>query len=267
MSETATITNPLRQPRDIFRRYTIFGICAVVVVIIGKHLIIDEMDWARTGSVQEMIKTAAFFLPEWSFFPKTVLPLLETLLIALWGTTLAIVLAIPIAYLAARNITPFPWITYPLGRGMIIMSRSTHEIIFALIYVSALGLGPFAGILALASRSLGFLAKTTAEAIENANPGPIEAMEANGSNRLMVFCFGVLPQIFPIFVGNVIFQLDINIRRASILGLVGGGGIGLMFAEVMQNLQYARAGMIVVGITAMVVIGEFISNRVRDRLI
>ena len=123
------------------------------------------------------------------------------------------------------------------------------------------------GILALASRSVGFMAKTTAEAIENANPGPIEAIEATGANRLKVFCFGVLPQIFPIFVGNVIFQLDINIRRASILGLVGGGGIGLMFAEVMQNLQYGRAGMIVVGITSMVIIGEFISNRVRDRLI
>jgi len=214
-----------------------------------------------------MIKTALFFVPEWSFFPKTVLPLLETLLIAIWGTILAVVVSVPIAYLAARNITPLPWITYPLGRGLIVLSRSTHEIIFALIYVSALGLGPLPGILALATRSVGFLAKTTAEAIENANPGPIEAIEATGANRVMVFCFGVIPQIYPILVGNVIFQLDINIRRASILGLVGGGGIGLMFAEVMQNLQYSRAGIIVVGITGMVVIGEFISNRVRQRLI
>jgi phosphonate transport system permease protein len=208
-----------------------------------------------------------FFVPEWSFFPKTVLPLLETLLIAIWGTILAVVVSVPIAYLAARNITPLPWITYPLGRGLIVLSRSTHEIIFALIYVSALGLGPLPGILALATRSVGFLAKTTAEAIENANPGPIEAIEATGANRVMVFCFGVIPQIYPILVGNVIFQLDINIRRASILGLVGGGGIGLMFAEVMQNLQYSRAGIIVVGITGMVVIGEFISNRIRQRLI
>jgi phosphonate transport system permease protein len=111
------------------------------------------------------------------------------------------------------------------------------------------------------------MAKTTSEAIENVSPGPIEAMEAAGANRAMVFFFGVVPQIFPIFVGNVIFQLDINLRRASILGLVGGGGIGLMFAEVMQNLQYDRAGMIVVGITAMVVIGEFLSNRIRARLV
>ena len=263
----AAIANPLREPKRIFRRYAIFGVFAVFVLAVGKDIIIDDTDWARMGTLQEMVKTAMFFLPEWSFFLKTVGPLLETLLIALWGTILAVVVSLPIAYLAARNISPLPWITYPLGRGLIVLSRSTHEIIFALIYVSALGLGPLPGILALATRSLGFLAKTTAEAIENTNPGPIEAMEATGANRMMVFCFGVIPQIFPILVGNVIFQLDINIRRASILGLVGGGGIGLMFAEVMQNLHYGRAGMIVVGITAMVAIGEFISNRIRERLI
>jgi phosphonate transport system permease protein len=178
-----------------------------------------------------------------------------------------VVLSLPVAYLAAKNVAPLPWITYPLGRCLIVLSRSTHEIIFALIFISALGLGPLPGILALAARSLGFMAKTTSEAIENVSPGPIEAMEAAGANRAMVFFFGVVPQIFPIFVGNVIFQLDINLRRASILGLVGGGGIGLMFAEVMQNLQYDRAGMIVVGITAMVVIGEFLSNRIRARLV
>jgi phosphonate transport system permease protein len=267
MTNISTIANPLRVPRDVYRRYAIFGVCAVIVLTVGKDIIIDETDWARMGTLQEMVKTALWFLPELSFFPKTVGPLLETLLIALWGTVLAVVVSMPIAYLAARNITPIKWITYPLGRGLIVLSRSTHEIIFALIFVSALGLGPLPGILALATRSLGFLAKTTAEAIENANPDPIEAIQATGANPLMVFCFGVMPQIFPIFVGNVIFQLDINIRRASILGLVGGGGIGLMFAEVMQNLQYGRAGTIVVGITAMVVVGEFISNRVRVRLI
>ena len=177
----AAIANPLREPKRIFRRYAIFGVFAVFVLAVGKDIIIDDTDWARMGTLQEMVKTAMFFLPEWSFFLKTVGPLLETLLIALWGTILAVVVSLPIAYLAARNISPLPWITYPLGRGLIVLSRSTHEIIFALIYVSALGLGPLPGILALATRSLGFLAKTTAEAIENTNPGPIEAMESAGA--------------------------------------------------------------------------------------
>ncbi len=264
----ATITgNPLRDPKKIARKYFAIALFAAIVLYIGDVIIIDGTDWARMGSVDEVIDTMLFFVPDFGFFPQTIIPLAETLLIAFWGTALAVVFSLPIAYLAARNVTPFPWITYPLGRCLIILSRSTHEIIFALIYISALGLGPLPGILALASRSLGFMAKTTSEAIENVNRGPIEAMEAVGANRATIFFFGVMPQIFPIFVGNMIFQLDINIRRASILGLVGGGGIGLMFAEVMQNLQYDRAGMIVVGITAMVVMGEFISNRVRQRIV
>jgi len=267
MTGVAITGNPLRDPKKIARKYFAIAVFAAIILYIGKVIIVDGTDWARMGSVSEVIDTMLFFVPDFSFFPATVVPLLETLLIAFWGTALAVVFSLPIAYLAARNITPFPWITYPLGRCLIILSRSTHEIIFALIYISALGLGPLPGILALASRSLGFLAKTTSEAIENVNKGPIEAMEAVGASRATIFFFGVMPQIFPIFVGNVIFQLDINIRRASILGLVGGGGIGLMFAEVMQNLQYDRAGMIVVGITTMVVLGEFISNRIRQRIV
>ncbi|MBO6949444.1 MAG: phosphonate ABC transporter, permease protein PhnE [Rhodospirillales bacterium] len=267
MTNAAITGNPLRDPKKIARKYISIAIFAVIVLYIGKIIILDGTDWERLGSVEEVIKTVLFFVPDFAFFPETVVPLLETLLIAFWGTALAVILCLPIAYMAARNVTPFPWITYPLGRCLIVLSRSTHEIIFALIYISALGLGPLPGILALASRSLGFMAKTTSEAIENASPGPIEAMEALGANRFLVFFYGVMPQIFPIFVGNVIFQLDINIRRASILGLVGGGGIGLMFAQVMQNLQYDRAGTIVVGITSMVIIGEFISNRIRARLV
>ena len=267
MIDVAVTGNPLREPKKLARKYFAIGLFAALILYIGKIIIIDGTDWARMGSVEEVINTALFFVPDFSFFPQTVIPLLETLLIAFWGTALAVVISLPVAYLAARNVTPFPWITYPLGRCMIVLSRSTHEIIFALIYISAVGLGPLPGILALASRSLGFMAKTTSEAIENVSKGPIEAMEAVGANRAMVFFFGVVPQIYPIFIGNVIFQLDINLRRASILGLVGGGGIGLMFAEVMQNLQYDRAGMIVVGITAVVVIGEFISNRIRARLV
>ena len=107
----AAIANPLRDPKETFRRYTIFGVCAVFLLVIGKDIIIDETDWARMGTLAEMVKTALFFVPEWSFFPQTVGPLLETLLIALWGTILAVTVSVPIAYLAARNITPFPVLT------------------------------------------------------------------------------------------------------------------------------------------------------------
>ena len=267
MSGARVVRNPLREPRFVLRRYTIIAVALLVVVAIIKDIIVDETDWGRMGTPAEILETASYFLPDMKFLPKIIVPLLETLLIALWGTGLGVVLALPVAYLAARNVTLHPWFTYPLGRGLIVLSRSTHEVIFALIYVSTLGLGPLPGILALASRSVGFVAKTTAEAVENVQRGPIEAIEATGASRLNVFFYGVVPQVFPTFVGNVIFQMDINLRRASILGVVGAGGIGFLFAEVMQSVQYERAGTIVVGIIALVVLGEFVSNRIRNRIL
>jgi phosphonate transport system permease protein len=266
VSAATTFDTPLRNRRAMIRAAAIILVATLAVLAMGKHILIDGTDWSRTGGAV-ILKTVLYFVPDLAFFPKTVLPLLETLLIAFWGTTLAIVMAVPVAYLAAKNITPHYPATYALGRLLIVLSRSTHEIIFALLYVSALGLGPLPGIMALASRSVGFLAKTTAEAIENVDRGPIEAIEATGAGQIKVFLFGVAPQIYPIVIGNLIFQLDINLRRAAILGLVGGGGIGLLFAELMQRIEYDKAGTVVMGVTGMVIIGEYISNRIRARVL
>ena len=267
MSDAARVENPLRPGRVILRRYAAYLAATLAVLAMAQQIIVAETDWARMGSAAELLREAAAFLPNLAFMPEVLFPLLETLLMALWGTAMAVALSIPIAYLAAKNISPFYPLAYGFGRGVIVLSRSTHEIIFALLFVSALGLGPLPGILALGCRSIGFMAKTTAEAIENVIPGPIEAIAATGAGPIKVFLFGVVPQVFPIWVGNVIFQLDINLRRASILGLVGAGGIGLMFAEKMQMLEYDKAGSVVLGITAMVIVGEYFSNRIRTRLI
>lgn len=267
MTEAHTIQNPLRNPRTTLRRVAIAALAMLVLLAMLKDIVIDRTGWDRIGTLPEILRTASYFVPDLAFFPQIVMPLLETVLMAFWGTGLGVLAAIPVAYLAARNVTPHAWISYPLGRGLTVLSRSTHEVIFALIYVSALGLGPLPGILALASRSVGFIAKTTAEAIENIQRAPIEAIEATGAGRLNVFLFGVVPQVFPVFVGNVIFQFDINIRRASILGLVGAGGIGFLFAEVVQRVQYEKAGTIVLGIIAVVVLGEVLSNRIRNRML
>lgn len=259
--------NPLRERRTIARRYARNFLIGVVLVAMAYHIFVVETDWARMGGIAEILSTTAEFLPNLAFFPTILEPLLETLLMAFWGTTIATVVALPVAYLAARNVTPYYPLTYPFGRAIIVLSRSVHELIFALIFVSALGLGPLPGIIALGVRSIGFIAKTTAEAIENVDRRPIEAMEGTGANGFVVFLFGIFPQIFPIAVGNVIFQLDINLRRASILGMVGAGGIGYVFAEQMQAYNWNNAGTVVLGIALMVIIGEFISNRVRTRLI
>ena len=259
--------NPLRERRTIARRYARNALFGIALLAMAYHIFVVETDWVRMGGLAEILSTTAEFIPNLAFFPTILEPLLETLLIAFWGTTIATVIAMPVAYLSARNVTPHYPATYSIGRGIIVLSRSVHELIFALIFVSALGLGPLPGIIALGIRSVGFIAKTTAEAIENVDRRPIEAMEGTGANAFVVFLFGNVPQIYPMVVGNVIFQLDINLRRASILGMVGAGGIGYVFAEQMQAYEWNNAGTVVLGIALMVIVGEFVSNRIRTRLI
>ena len=231
------------------------------------HVFFHGTDWGRFGGIASFAREVGRFLPDLTFLPHVVGPLLETLLMAFWGTFIAMILCLPVAWLAARNITPFYPVTYAVGRAIMVLSRSVHELIFALLFVAALGLGAFPGILALACRSIGFLSKTTAEALENVDRGPIEAMEATGAGRLSVVLFGIVPQVFPIFVGNVIFQLDINLRRAAILGMVGAGGIGILFTDVMMSYRFDQAGACVLGIFILVTMGEFVSTRIRARLV
>ncbi len=266
-SAIAGAGNPLREPGILIKRYAVYAVLTAVVLLLTAHIFIFQTDWARSGGLAEMLKTAAWFLPNLGYFPDILLALFETFLIAFWGTAIGMVVALPVAVLAAHNVTPFGAVSYWTGRLVIVLSRSVHELVFALIFVSALGLGALPGMLALAVRSVGFLAKTTAEAIENVDIGPIEAIEATGARRFAVIMFAVVPQVFPIFIGNVIFQFDINLRRAAILGMVGGGGIGLVFAEQIMSLAYDKAGTVVLGIVLMVLLGEYVSNRVRDWLL
>mgnify|MGYP002624139997 FL=1 len=259
--------NPLREPADIARRYTVYALVGGAVLATSIHLLVLGTDWSRMGSPAQIGETIASLLPNLSYIPKIAGPLFETALMAFWGTLLAVFLSIPVAYLGATRTTPSMLLGFPIGRGIIVLSRSTHEIIFALIFVAALGLGPLPGILALACRSVGFMSKTTAEAIENVDQGPIEALEATGAGKASQFLFGVVPQVSPIFLGNAIFQFDINIRRAAILGMVGAGGIGLHFSEQMKTYNYGNAGACVLAVVVLVIVGEVVSNRLRTKII
>lgn len=259
--------NPLRRRDRVLKRYLCYLAAWLVTLAMVKDALVDETDWARMGGLLYMMEMLARFAPDLGYMPNVLNPLLDTFLIAVLGTWLAVVLAVPVAYIGARNITPLYPLTFAAGRGAMAVSRSVHEIMWGLLFVSALGLGALPGILALCCRSVGFLAKTTAEAIENARPGPIEAIQATGAHPLQVFLFGIVPQVLPIFLGNAIFQLDINLRRAAILGMVGAGGIGLLFAEHMMILQYDKAATVVLAVVVMVVAGEVVSNRIRVRVI
>ena len=153
--------NPLRERRVIFRRYGLNALFAVLLSMMAYHIFVVETDWARMGGIREIIETAAEFWPDMAFFPTIIDPLLETLLMAFWGTVLATVLAMPVAYISARNISPFYPVVYLFGRAIIVLSRSVHEFIFALIFVSALCLGSLPGILALGFSSTGSLSNTS----------------------------------------------------------------------------------------------------------
>ena len=264
---TTAMDNPLRERSEILRRYAVYAVVGMLVAGMSIHLLVIGTDWSRMGSLGQIADTVVSLLPSLAYVPKILGPLFETALMAFWGTLLAVVLSVPVAYLAATTTTPSMLVTFPIGRALIVLSRSTHEIIFALIFVSALGLGPLPGILALGCRSVGFMSKTTAEAIENVNRGPVEAIASTGAGGTARFLFAVVPQVFPVFLGNAIFQFDINIRRASILGMVGAGGIGLHFSEQMKAYNYGNAGACVLAVVALVIVGEFVSNRVRTRLI
>ncbi len=238
-------------------RYSLYAFAFLLILWSINSTIIIDTDWDRIGGIASVIHAVSKFLPpDISLFPNLIKPALETFMIACLGTGIAIILAIPVAWLAALNITPSKTIGYPIGRAIMTLTRSVHEIVWGLIFVSAVGLGAFPGIIAISMRSIGFISKLTAEAVEDIDPGPLEAIKSTGGNGFQVIFFGVIPQILPVFVGNAIFQWDINIRRATIMGLVGAGGLGLTFHRQLVMYNYGGVTSVIIAILVLIAIGE-----------
>ncbi len=196
--------------------------------------------------------------------------MLETVTMALMATVLAILLAVPISFLAARNLmgaNPFTFGIYMIVRTLLNILRSVEALIFAIIFVVITGLGPFAGVLALTCHSIAALAKLYSEVIEGIDPGPIEAIRATGANWAQVARYGVIPQIIPPFTSFTIYRWDINVRTATVIGMVGGGGIGFYLIQWIQlnDLQAVSAAFIAIAV--VVIILDFISAKVRERLV
>ena len=191
--------------------------------------------------------------------PELVDPTIDTALMATLATFAGLLLAIPVAWLGAANISPLGRSSYVVGRFLMTVSRSVHEIVWGLIFVSAVGLGALAGILAMGVRSVGFISKIIAEAIEDVQPGPIEAIRAVGGNRFQVLWYGILPQIVPVVLGTMIFEWDINIRRSTIMGLVGAGGLGLVLFRQMAMLNYGGVATVILAVLCLIILGEIVS--------
>ncbi|MGO1117659.1 phosphonate ABC transporter, permease protein PhnE [Rhodovibrionaceae bacterium A322] len=230
--------------------------------------IVEDTDWERLGGIGAVLEAIHRFVGlDFALFADLWQPALETLMIACLGTFLGVLICIPVAWFGAVNITPFKPVTYPLARFLMTVSRSIHEIVWALFFVAAVGLGALPGIFAIAMRSVGFIAKMTSEAIEDIDPGPVEAIRSVGGNNLQVLIYAILPQILPQVLGVIIFEWEINIRRSSILGLVGAGGLGLVFFRQMHTYNYHGVMTVIVAIFALILIGEALSHRVRRAII
>jgi phosphonate transport system permease protein len=205
--------------------------------------------------------------PRWAYMNELWLPLWDTLNMATLGTILGVILAVPIAFLAARNTTPSALFIRPVALFVIVASRSINSLIWALLLVAILGPGILAGIIAIGLRSIGFIGKLLYEAIEETDRNQIEAVTATGASPSQVLSYGIVPQVMPAFWGITVFRWDINIRESAILGLVGAGGLGLKLQSSLNVLAWPQVTLILLVILATVVVSEWVSARVRAAII
>lgn len=206
------------------------------------------------------------FPPDWEYTPRIVQPTIETIEIAIWGTVLGILLAIPLGLMAARNISPH-FAVYGSARFILNALRGVSELVFALIFVSAVGLGPFPGILALALHNAGMLGKFYAEAIEAVDHGPVEAMQSTGAGWSQTVAYAIVPQILPHFITYNLYRFEVSIRSATVLGLVGAGGIGFHLISSIRLFDYQTTAMVLVVIVALVILTDWAGNKIRARIL
>jgi phosphonate transport system permease protein len=206
------------------------------------------------------------FPPDWEYTPAIIRPTIETVEIAIWGTVLGIALGLPLGLMAARNISPH-LIVYGSARFILNALRGVSELVFALIFVSAVGLGPFPGILALALHNAGMLGKFYAEAIEAIDAGPVEALQASGASWSQTVTYAIIPQVTPHFITYNLYRFEVSIRSATVLGLVGAGGIGFHLISSIRLFDYQTTAMVLIVIVFLVVITDWAGTWLRARII
>ena len=203
--------------------------------------------------------------PDLAVLPAALAGGLKTVEIAVLGTAAAATLAVPLGFVSARNVAP-PAVFYP-ARAALNFLRSIDTLVYALLFVAAVGLGPFPGVLAVVAYTTTSLAKLYSETIEGIDPGPVDAITATGATRLQVLRFGVLPQVLPLFLSYILYRLESNIRAATVLGFVGAGGIGFYLQTYLRMIDYPAASTVLLVTVVMVMVVDFASSRLRARLV
>ena len=207
----------------------------------------------------------AFLQPDFHEWRAYLADMVVTVQIALWGTALAAVLGAPFAILSSSNIAPW-WVVQPVRRLMD-ACRAINEIVFALLFVVAVGLGPFAGVMAIFVHNTGVFSKLYSEAVEAIDPRPVEGIRATGARRIPEIVFGVIPQVVPLWSSFILYRLETNVRSATTLGIVGAGGIGQTLYESIRAFHYADAAAQMIVVVVSVVVIDMASARLRKALV
>jgi phosphonate transport system permease protein len=250
------------------RRARSWTLCLLIVALLvwswgpaemyrAASLVTDWRNMAEFGS--------AFLRPDFRDWGDYAADMIVTIQIAIWGTALAAVLGAPFAILASSNICP-QWVVQPVRRLMD-ACRAINEIVFALLFVVAVGLGPFAGVMALFVHNTGVFAKLYSEAVEAIDPRPVEGIRATGARRIPEIVFGVIPQVVPLWSSFILYRLETNVRSATTLGIVGAGGIGQSLYESIRAFRYAETAAQLIIVVVTVVVIDMVSARLRKALV
>jgi phosphonate transport system permease protein len=254
----------MQTPRTSLLGWLVWGVFLAVLAGSWSGADMRPLDLVRDSS--NMLTYAAdFFPPKFADWRVYLQEMLVTLQIALWGTVLAVVCAVPLGLLSSANITP-PWVHQPVRRLMD-AARAINEMVFAMLFIVAVGLGPFAGVLALFVHTTGILAKLFSEAVESIDAQPVEGIRATGANALEEIVYGIIPQVLPLWISYSLYRFESNVRSASVVGMVGAGGIGVILWDIIRSFQYAETCAVMIIIIISVTIIDVISARIRKSLI
>ncbi len=243
-------------------------IAAVIATVLGLSYYPSEMNnWTMlfTDAKNMAIFITDFLKPDFSDIGLFTSKMLETVQMAVWGTFLSILFGIPFALLSSSNIAPV-WVVQPVRRLMD-AARAINELVFAILFVAAVGLGPLAGVMALFVHNLGIISKLFSEAVEAIDQRPVEGIRSSGAGYIHEIIYGVIPQVLPLWTSLSLYRFETNVRSATVLGIVGAGGIGFIFYESFRAFQYARASAVIVVIVIAVSLIDVLSSQVRKHLI
>ena len=253
-------------PAQRMGRFAVYlGIVIAIIASLRSVEVIPEFLYDAPQQMGDML--SRMWPVALDYYPKGIHEaLVDSIHIATLGTLLAVIMAVPIGFLAARNVTQSPVLNL-FAKFILVASRSVNTLIWALFFVAVFGPGALAGTLAIAFHSIGFTGKLLGEALEEANRGSIEALEAAGAPLASQILKGYWPQVKPSFWSIVLFRWDINVRESAVLGLVGAGGVGMVLDSAMNLFQWDRVAMVLLAIFAVVIVAEFCTTQIRKRII